>query len=233
MWCWLVVIVCIAPPARVRAQSVRQFAAWDALMVSPVGAFPTSDDATNEARPNSLALRFGRWRYNADDAAHETYGLTLSHAVGSRSHASLTGAYVHVSCGDCAPWAAWGADVESRVLEMVTQGTSTTLGFRLSAGGAGLRGAPRSIARTVAFEMPVSVRVRYGTHNVAWASLNPGAGYGNMWGPSGSDGTTLQMLGMTVGSNLTSSLGVELGAHRVFIAGGPIDLGISFAWALR
>ena len=207
-------------------------------MVSPMGAFiPTEGGATTEASRNSLALRFGRWRYNADDAAHETYGLTYARAVGSRSRASVTAAYVYVACVDCGGWGAWGVDFESRLLQVEGRQSlrraATNVGVRISAGGAGLRGPPHSIARTAALELPVGVRVHYRASHDVRVSLSPGVGYGNMWGPSGSDGGVLSMLGITVGSDLTSSLGMELGAHRVFIAGGPLDLGVSFAWAFR
>ena len=239
-WYWIIAIVVVsaASPARARAQTIGQYAAWDALMVSPVGAFVATGSGVTAGSPtNSLALRVGQWRYNADDAAHGIYGLTFSRGVGSRSRASVTGGYVHVACGDCVGWAIWGVDLETRMLqagrgERLWQ-PGTTLGVRLSAGGGGLRGRPHSIARTAALQMPVDVRVRYHTNHYVWASLNPGVGYGNVWGPSGSDGGVLPMLGATMGLGLTSSLGIELGAHRVYIAGGPLDVGASFAWAFR
>jgi hypothetical protein len=225
-------------PTDARAQTVGQYAAWDALMVSPTGAFiPSGDDATAEFPRNSLALRFGRWRYNTDDTAHPTYGVTLSHAVGSRSRASVTGAYVYVSCGECGGWEVSGIDFESR-LRYAEHGESlhqlaTSLGVRVSASGARLRTPPHTVARSVAIEVPVSIRIRCPASHDLWASVSPGLGYGNMWGPSGSDAGVLGTLGITAGSALTSSLGMELGARRVFIAGGPVDFAASFVWAFR
>src|SRR5258708_5165185 len=238
MWAWLMAIASTASPAQARAQTVGQYAAWDALMVSPTGAFiPTGDDPTATFPRNSLALRFGRWRYNADDTAHPTYGLTLTHAVGSRSRLSLTGAYVYVSCGECGGWGVSGIDFESR-LRYTEHGESlhqvaTSLGVRGSARGARLRSPPHTVARSAALEVPMSVPVRYRAGRDLWGSVSRGLGYGNMWGPSGSDAGVLGTLGMTAGLDLTSFLGMELGARRVFITGGPFDFAASFVWAFR
>lgn len=235
---WLVVIAGAASPALARAQTIGQFAAWDALMVSPTGAFiPTGDDPMAAFPPNSLALRFGRWRYNADDTSHPTYGLTLSHAVRSRSRVSLTGAYVHVSCDECGGWQVSSIDFESR-LGATEPGeglhrVATSIGVRVSASAARLRSPPHTIARSAALEVPMSLSIRYREGHDLWASLSPGLGYGNMWGPSGSDAGVLRTLGVTTGLALTSSLGMELGARRVFIVGGPVVFAASFAWAFQ
>ena len=85
----------------------------------------------------------------------------------------------------------------------------------------------------MALEVPVGVGIRYRTSHDLWASLSPGLGYGNMWGSRGSDGGVLAMLGITAGSDLTSSLSMELGAHRVFLAGAPFDFAGSLVWAFR
>jgi hypothetical protein len=236
---WLIAIVFVTGwPTGTRAQTVGQYAAWDALLVSPIGAFiPLGEGPTANSPTNSVAIRYGRWRYNIDDADHGIYGLTWSHAAGSRSRASITGGYAHVSCDGCEAWAMWGADFESRVLE-VDRGegrhpVTATLAARVSVGGGGLRGPPHSISRTAAFEMPVAVRLRYRTGRDVWASLSPGAAYGNLWGPTSSDGAVLGMLGTVAGCQLTSFLGMELGARKVFITGGPIDFGASLVWAFH
>ena len=85
----------------------------------------------------------------------------------------------------------------------------------------------------MALEAPMGVHVRYHTDLDLTASLNPGVGYGSMWAPDGTNGGVLPMLGVTVASSLTSSLGIELGAHRVFVAGGPVEMGVSLVWARR
>jgi hypothetical protein len=220
-------------------QTPSQFAGWDALMLSPIGAFTPAISIGSPASPgNTVALRFGRWRYNTDDAAHETYGVSWFRALGSRARASITGGYAYLSCVDCGGWEVVGLDLETSLWQRVVRADAihpvrTSLSGRFSAGGGFLRGAPGSVARSVAVEAPIDFHVRYRTGHELRASLTPGLGYGSMWAPGGSDGGLLRMLGLTVASDLTSSLGIELGTHRVFIDRGPVELGVSLVWGFR
>jgi hypothetical protein len=222
------------------AQTASQFAAWDALMLSPIGALnPTISGADAQAPTDAIALRFGRWRYNTDDAAHETYAVTWSHALGSRTRGSFTAGHLFLSCAQCGGWEVAGLDFESTLWQaamdpLTTRPARASLGARLALGGGLLRGDPASVARSTALEVPIDVSVRYRTTHELRASLTPGLGYGSMWAQgAGSDGGMLPMLGLAVASALTSSLGMELGAHRVFIAGGPFELGVSLIWGIR
>lgn len=208
-------------------------------MLSPIGSLNPTISGTDVPVPSQLALRFGRWRYNTDDAAHEAYALTWSRAIGSRWSGSLTAGYLLVSCGNCEGWEVAGLDFESALWRGEARSLSdhpvhTSLGARFSAGAGLLRGDPASVARSAALETPIDLHVRYGTARELRASLTPGLGYGSMWShDTGSDGGVLPMLGLTVASDLTSSFGMELGSHRVFIKGGPLELGVSLIWGIH
>ncbi len=222
------------------SQTPSQFAAWDALMLSPIGALtPTVSAAVDTPPTNMFALRFGRWRYNSDDAAHEAYAVTWSRALGSRSRASITAGYLYLSCTNCGGWEVAGLDFETLLWHPAIhpfegRPAKASLGARFSVGAGLLRQDPAAVARSTALEAPIDFCVRYSTSHELRASLTPGLGYGSMWAQgAGSDGGVLPMLGFTVASDLTSSAGMELGAHRVFIAKGPLELGVSLTWGIR
>src|SRR5438105_4315942 len=102
----------------VRGQSAGELGAWAALMVSPVGALPprvrSNDDAYR--RPSEISLRYGRWEYDNDDAAHNNFGLTVAHGLSfAQSEIALTAAYLSLQCGGCANWLIGGVEFESSV----------------------------------------------------------------------------------------------------------------------
>ena len=84
------------------AQTLRDIAAWDALVVSPIGALPPRmhDELFVGTRtPAELSVRYGRWRYDEDDAIHNDIGLTVTHGFGAtRTDIAVTdiGSVVHV-----------------------------------------------------------------------------------------------------------------------------------------
>jgi hypothetical protein len=205
-------------------------------MLSPIGVFsPPVSAADGSAPAGTLAIRFGRWRYNYDDAAHETYGVTWVHTVGSRSRAAVTGAYNYIACAYCPGWVIGGVDFESALARGVISSSIrrpvwASLAVRASAGGGHLRVDTGSVARSIAVEAPMYMRVRWSTNHDLSASLTPGLGYGRMSGAGSSDGGVRPMLGLTTAWNLKGPLAIELGGHRVFVKGGPVELGVSFTW---
>src|SRR5437867_2250129 len=75
------------------AQSAADLAAWDGLMLSPFGALPPLARDGQDTR-NALAVRYGRWRFNGDDAPHNNFGATLAMPLSAaRSEITATGAY--------------------------------------------------------------------------------------------------------------------------------------------
>jgi hypothetical protein len=55
-------------------------AAYNALIVAPVGALPALALDDGHARPDreALAVSYGQWRFDIDDAIHHSIGLTTS-----------------------------------------------------------------------------------------------------------------------------------------------------------
>src|SRR6476659_540420 len=65
------------------AQSAADRAAWNAMMLSPLGALTplARDPIDDETRQADVWLRYGRWRYDVDDAIHNTVGVTVFRAI--------------------------------------------------------------------------------------------------------------------------------------------------------
>src|SRR5437879_1634900 len=100
---------------RAVAQSPDDLAAFNALIVSPIGALPPS--ANDDGRPlpdrASLFVSYGRWRYDVNDAIHQNVGLSVHRRIGvSTTSVSVTGAYLSSSC-DCSGWSSGGVSLTS------------------------------------------------------------------------------------------------------------------------
>src|SRR5881397_1252943 len=80
------------------AQSAADLAAWDGLMLSPFGALPPIASDAHDARP-ALAIRYGRWGFNGDNAPHNNFGATVAIPLSAaRSEITATGAYLSFTC---------------------------------------------------------------------------------------------------------------------------------------
>ena len=154
-------------PRETAAQSVNQIGAWDGLVLSPVGALPPVADDLGDMTSgvNELLLRYGRWRYDSDDAVHDNLGVTWSHGLGiARAQLSLTGAYELVECPTCSGWVSGGLDVQSTLWDHGFARTDRRpirmgLGVRVSLGGAKYLGPEGSTAGSAAVSWTVASRV--------------------------------------------------------------------------
>ena len=72
-----------ALPCVVAAQTIGDRAAWDALILSPIGALAplARDPVDDEARQANVWLRYGRWRYDGNDAVHNNTGINRNRDI--------------------------------------------------------------------------------------------------------------------------------------------------------
>jgi hypothetical protein len=225
-------------PRQAAPQSASQLGAWDGLMLSPVGALaPVARDPGEMAsRGNELSLRYGRWRYDADDAVHDNIGLTWSHSLGfAKSLLSLTGAAGLVECPTCSAWELGGVDLQSTLWDRTFAGAhgrpiTAGAGLRASVGGARYRGSDASSAVSAAIAMPIDIALPLSEAASLCASIVPGFGFGRIEGTDLAESGMLPMVGAAVAWTLTSNLGLDLGVQRIVIAGGPTQLGAALSW---
>lgn len=223
---------------RAAAQSASQLGAWDALMLSPAGALTPVAHDPGEVAPGSheLSLRYGRWRYDADDAVHDNIGLTWTYHFGfRRTILAITAAYGLVECPTCSGWMMAGVDLQSAAWShdfVRASGRPVSVGVELrgSLGVARYRGAGAPSALSSSLVIPVAVSLPVLRASRITLSFNPGLGFGEISGESSSEGTVLPLLGAAMGWSVTSRLSINLGLQRVVLQGGPTQLGTAVTW---
>jgi hypothetical protein len=235
----VIAVVCIGSRTSL-AQSTNQLGAWDGLMLSPAGALAPVAHAPGDlpAGATELSLRYGRWTYDSDDAVHDNVGLTWLRGLGfAHAQLSITGMYEAVECPTCSGWASGDVTVESTLWthHAASEGLrhpETEIGLRFSVGGARYLGAEASTAGSAALTVPLNISVPLWGTSLMCASLFPGYGFGHVTGADIGAGGFLPILGAAVSLTVTSRLAVNVGAQRVFIAGGPTQLGAALAFKL-
>jgi len=225
-----------ARPRGAAAQSASQLGAWDGLMLSPVGALaPVARDPV-APRGDELSLRYGRWRYDTDDAVHDNVGLTWSHDLGfARSRLSLTAVYGMVECPTCDAWELGGVDLESSLWGHTLgsapgRPVALGVGVRASVGGARYRGPDPSTALSAAIAVPLDIAWRLRSSSSLCMSIVPGFGFGRVEGTDLAESGMLPMVGAALAWTVSPHVGVDVGVQRVIIDGGPTQLGAALSW---
>lgn len=228
-------------PRVVTPQSASQLAAFDALMLSPIGALsPIARDPADAGRPgNVLSLRYGRWRYDADDAVHDNIGLTWARRFAfARTEVVLIGAYAVVECRTCSGWAMGGLAVQSTVFAHVARSNPerawrTAVGSQLNLGGARYRGAARASTRSASLTLPLEAAVPLWWTHAIGITVFPGFGYGSISTSDLSQSGFAPIVGGSIAWTITSHLVLNVGGQRVVIPRGTTQFGASMSWVSR
>jgi hypothetical protein len=230
-----------AAGSRAAAQTPNEIGAWDGLVLSPVGALPPMARApvTAGATTDEIAIRYGRWRYDPDDAVHDDIGLTWTRRLGfARSRLSLTGAYSLVECPTCSAWASGAFEIESTLWEYGDAPESprpfrSAVSVRMSAGGAHYLGPDPSTTGSSAIVLPITLGVALGRLSTLRASIEPGFGYGHVTGADFASGGFLPMIGGAASLMAGPRVALNFGVQRVMLTGAPTVVGAALSWKLR
>jgi hypothetical protein len=223
------------------AQSKGDIAAWDALIVSPVGALPprVRDGLFTDLTRAEFSVRYGRWRYDMDDAIHNSIGVTLGRELGgAHTGITITGAYLASSCGTCSAWLSGAIEVQTRIIQRAIAGDSlhemvASLGVRGSAGGARYSGEELANAASVTGAASMSLAFPFAWSTRMSVSVLPGVGLGRFSSVDENAYGTRPTLGATVAWAVRSGFVVDFGMQRIFIDGGPSQVGTSLSWVRR
>jgi hypothetical protein len=222
------------------AQSVQDLAAFSALIVSPVGALPPVAADNGSALPDraSLAVDYGRWRFDIDDAIHDNVGITATHRVGSfPTSVSATGAVLSLSC-ECAGWIAGGVSISSTLWSSALRGVreerrTLHVGVNLSAGGAQYLGAGHASGASAAGELDVGGSSSFIAGSRLALSLLPGIGSGHLNSADVTATGTRPLFGVAASWRFRHGVAIDLGAERVVLKGGPTQIGAGISWHAR
>jgi hypothetical protein len=226
--------------APLAGQSTRDLSAFSALVVSPIAALPpmATDNGTSTPERSTLDIRYGRWRYDIDDAIHDNVGVTFTQRIGSSATSvSLTGAYLSLSC-ECSGWGSAGVSILSQLWSSALPGPqqsrhSMHLGLNLAAGGARYAGSGAASGLSAAGELEVGGSTSFVAGSRLALSVFPGFGLGHLSSADATATGTRPMLGAAAAWTFRHGVALSLGAERVFLEGGPTQLGAGISWRLR
>lgn len=230
-----VVLSVAVPPAG--GQSAGDLAAWDALMVTPIGALPprVHDPLYSDGRRTELAFRYGRWRYDQDDAIHNDFGFTFARALGfANTSLSATAAYLSLSCGTCGSWISGGLEAQTLLISHQVAGDSVrdvTASATLitTAGAARYLGEGRASAGSFAGSASFALVFPLGSTRMLVAIL-PGMGVGRFASIDQDAYGTRPIFGATAAWILPWGMVADLGFRHVYIGGGPNEIGLGLSW---
>jgi len=222
-------------PCALAAQSAGDRAAWDAMILSPLGALAplARGPIDDEARQTNVWLRYGRWRYDVDDAIHNNIGLTVLRRVPfASSELSITGAYLSLSCAACPSWVSGGVSLQSTLWQGgFGEEPFASVGLRTDVGGAHYRGESQTTAASAASTFVVGVGCPFIRQSHLSATVSPGFGMGRIALVDGIHNGARPTLGAALAWTFRSGLGLNIGMQRIVIAGGPTQLGAGLGWS--
>ena len=221
-------------PIALAAQSAGDRAAWNAIILSPVGALAplARDPVDDEVRQPNLWVRYGRWRYNSDDAIHNNIGVTVFHQLPlPSSELSITAAYVSLSCGQCPSWISGGASINSTLWQQgdLDEGYRS-LGVRADVGGSHYHGSSQTNAGSIGAAVVAGVGVPLTENSHLSATISPGVGMGRIALVDGVHQGTRPTLGAALAWIHATGLAINLGIQRIIISGGPTEVGAALGW---
>lgn len=219
------------------AQSAGDLGAWDGLMLSPLGALApiAHDPGEGDAHQSDLWLRYGRWRYDVDDAIHSSFGVTLFRRPRSaNTELFVTVASLALSCPNCSSWLSGGVGIESTFRRCGVVGHAwRTLAVRADLGGARYLGAERTTAASAAAAVVFSGGAPFVRHSHISYAFSEGFGIGRIAFVDGIDGGARPTLSAAFAWTSNSGFALNVGMERIVLAEAPPQLGLGLSWRVR
>ena len=233
-------VFCAAPSA-VAAQTTNQLAAWYGLMLSPIGAVApmTHDPALAGVPGSTLSARYGRWRYDADDAVHDNMGLTWTRRFAFlQTELAVTGGYQLDECGACSGWQVAGVSLRSTVVRLVSSAEPMQrwrfgIGAVVDAGGAKYHGTGGATTFSLAGALPLELSFPLPWTSSLRVAAIPGIGYGRISADSRANSGILGTFGGAIGWAITSRAVLDIGLQRVIMPRSVPQVGAAFSWQYR
>jgi hypothetical protein len=221
-------------PCALAAQSAGDRAAWNAMILSPLGALaPLARAPVDDDVPQSRVwFRYGQWKYDVDDVIHSNFGVTVFRRVPlANSELSITGAYLTLSCAACPSWVSGGVSLQSTLWQGGAEDEPfASVGFRTDVGGAHYRGESQTTSASATSELVVGVGHSFIRESHIAATLSPGFGMGRIALVDGIHNGYRPTLGAALAWTFMSGLGLNIGMQRIIIARGPVQWGAGLGW---
>jgi hypothetical protein len=220
----------LANPAQ--AQSENDFAAWAAMIRSPVGALAPVPVLIGEGTSGSkgLSVRYGRWQFAPGDDETSTYGVGL-HFRPRTSVVRLEFAKsTNAQCSDCG-MTMFGVDVTAPLKSLVrTEGpggriTALVLSWNPVLGLAKADEGDGS-ALSAVLNLPVTLQMPLGSRWSVIPFIAPGYGFGLVSGGGESISGLRPLMGGGIAiANAKSTVQLSAGFRKILLEGAPSTAG--------
>ena len=218
----LMTLTALASPTRASAQDYDDFAAYAALILTPIGGLVPLGPAA-PARGSAFVLRYGN--LDSEGSALHNFSFGGDFAAGSgRLGLTLGG----TTCDGCDGSVTAGLDYTVGLTRnVVAVALRPALGFSKPLEGDGT-------ALSLGLSLPIGVELSGATGPIFIPYLVPGFGYGRVSGGEDSESGTRTMLGG--GFSVAGRQGifaVHLGFQKVFIEDGEMTIGLGMSIGRR
>jgi hypothetical protein len=222
----LALTVMAASPARGAAQDLGDFAAYAALIFTPIGGFVPLPPTTGAASGSAFVIRYGN--LDSGGGGGSLHNISLGGDIAmERGRLGLTlGA---MTCDGCDGNVMAGVDYTAMLTQdVLTIGLRPALGFwkALDDGGGS--------ALSLGLSLPVGAKLGGVTGPYFVPYIVPGFGYGRVSDDDDSEGGTRPMLGggFSIAAR-QSTFALHLGFQKVFIEDGDMSLGLGLSFGRR
>jgi hypothetical protein len=209
--------------------SGKDAAAWSGLMLSPAGAFPAIETSaggrTDGAR--QLAIRVSSWSFKDSDVRQNNYGISFLAPATSKVRYSGTVGWSQPSGdtgGDNDGLILLGGDIASALWESPASAggnTSFSLDWKASMGLGHFTGEGGGNAWSLALQVPFKFMYKMASKSDLSAYVNAGFALAGVSDDTDSETGTRPMYGLGGAWTSAGGVGIHLGAQRI-----PLDFGI-------
>jgi hypothetical protein len=224
----LLALVVMAGPTRAFAQDVGDFAAYAALILTPVGGFVPLAPVTSAASGSAFVIRYGN--LDAGGGGCSLHNFSLGGDLVTQ-HGRLGLTLGASACDGCDGNIMAGIDYTALLTQDVLSiGLRPALGFSKVLDGGGT-------ALSLGLSLPVGARLGGVTGPVFVPYVVPGFGFGRV-SDDGEDGEsesgTRPMLGGGFSiAGRQSSFALHVGFQKVFIEDGDMSIGFGMSFGRR
>ena len=221
----LALTVMAASPARGSAQDLGDFAAYAALIFTPIGAFVPLPPVTGAGGGSAFVVRYGNLDPGAGSGSLHNLSLGGDIAM-ERGRLGLT--LGTTTCDGCDGNIMAGVDYTAMLTQdVLTIGLRPAIGFwkLLDDGGSAL---------SLGLSLPVGAKLGGVTGPYFVPYIVPGFGFGRTSGDGDSESGTRPMLGggFSIAAR-QSTFAIHLGFQKVFIEDGDMSLGLGMSLGRR
>ena len=221
----LLALVVMAGPTRAFAQDLGDYAAYAALIVTPLGGFVPLGPVSGAAGGSAFVIRYGNLDPGGSGGSLHNFSLGGDLAT---QHGRLGLTLGGSACDGCDGNIMAGIDYTALLTQdVVSIGLRPALGFSKILDGGGT-------ALSLGLSLPVGAKLGGVTGPVFVPYVVPGFGFGRLSNEGESESGTRPMLGGGFSiAGRQSTFALHVGFQKVFIEDGDMSIGLGMSFGRR